>query len=84
MSYWDKFGDLSFSSAKPTSFRLCIHSLYSWTLPKRGIFVDLKICPNFFFFTLILSPILSLDFKSRLYVIFFTHSPLLLLLLNLG
>ena len=35
--------------------------------------VDPKICPNFIF-TLILSPILSLDFKSQLHVIFFTHS----------
>ena len=60
MSYWDKFGSLYFSSTKPTSFRLGIHSLYSWTLPKMGIFVDSKIYPNFIF-TLILSPILFLD-----------------------
>ena len=61
MSYWDKFGGLSCSSAKFTSFRSCIHSLYSWTLPKSGIFVDPKICSNFIF-TLILSSILNLDY----------------------
>ena len=44
MSYWDKFGGFSCSSAKFTSFCLCIHSLYSWTLPKRVIFVNPKIC----------------------------------------
>ena len=61
MSYWDKFGGLSCSLAKFTSFRSCIHSLYSWTLLKRGIFVDPKICFNFIF-TLILSSILNLDY----------------------
>ena len=63
VSYWDKFGGLSFSSTEPTLFRLCIHSLYLWTLSKRGIFVDPKICLNFIF-TLISSPILYLDIKS--------------------
>ena len=73
MSYWNKFGGLYFSSAESTSFHLCIHSLYSWTLPKRGIFVDPKICVNFIS-TLTLSPILSLDFKSQLQVMFLAHS----------
>ena len=48
-SCWDKFGGLSYSSTKPTSFCLCIHLLYLWTLPKRGIFVDPKICSKFIF-----------------------------------
>ena len=39
-----------------------------------GIFVNLKICHNFIF-TLILSSILSLVFKSRLHLIFLAHSP---------
>ena len=76
MSYWDKFGGLSCSSAKFTSFRSCIHSLYSWTLPKSGIFVDPKICSNFIF-TLILSSILNLDymyyFRSTHLSIFHFH-----------
>ena len=60
MSYWNKFCGLSCSLTKFTLFRLCIHSLYSWTLSKMGIFVYLKTCLNFIFI-LILNSILFLD-----------------------
>ena len=77
VSYCDKFGGLSCSSAKFTSFRLYIHSLYSWTLLKKGIFVYPKICP-IFIFTLILSSILSINFKPD-YIWFFWLTHLLIL-----
>ena len=46
--------------SKPNAFRFCIHLVYSWTLLKKGIFVNLKICLNFI-----------LKFKSWLHMKFF-------------